>query len=90
MVQMTLYQHVFQKLIIELHNIERKLLKSFPGKNHEHKWLISLKFVTDSPIDNAASLVQAMACQQTGEESLPQIVMTNFCDTYMHHKALID
>ena len=35
-------------------------------------------FLTDGAIDNASSLVQVIACQQTGDKSLPQITMTQF------------
>ena len=48
---------------------------------------ISLKFVPRCPIDNMSALVQVMACHMLSAKPLPEAVMTQFIDAYMHHKA---
>ena len=44
---------------------------------------ISLKFVLGSPIDNKPALVQVMAWRRTGDEPLPELMLTLFTDAYM-------
>ena len=45
---------------------------------------ISLKFVSKGPIDNKAALVQViMAWHQKGDKPLPDLMLTQFNDTYM-------
>ena len=46
---------------------------------------ISLKFVSRSPIDNKAALVQVIAWRRTGDKPLPEPMMTQFPDAYMRH-----
>ena len=46
---------------------------------------ISLNFVSKSPIDNEAALVQVMAWPQTGDKPLPESMLTQFTDAYMRH-----
>ena len=46
---------------------------------------ISLKYVPRSPIDNMLALVQVMAWCRTGDESLPEPMMTQLIDAYMRH-----
>ena len=46
---------------------------------------ISLKFVLNGPIDNKSTLVQVMAWRQTGDKSLPEPMLTQFTDAFMHH-----
>ena len=46
---------------------------------------ISLKYVPGSPIDNKPALVHAMAWRQSGDEPLPQPMMTQFIDAYMRY-----
>ena len=46
---------------------------------------ISLKFVPRSPINNKSALVQVMAWHQTGNNPLPEPLMTQFTDAYMWH-----
>ena len=46
---------------------------------------ISLKFVPRGPIDNKPALVQVMAWRRTGDEPLPEPMLTQFTDTYMWH-----
>ena len=48
---------------------------------------ISLKFVPKSPIDNKPALVQVMAWCRTGDEPLPESMMTLFTDAYMRHQG---
>ena len=48
---------------------------------------ISLKFVPKDPIDNKSALVQVMAWRQIGARPLPESVMAQFNDAYMHHSA---
>ena len=46
---------------------------------------ISLKYVPRSPFDNKSALVQVMAWCQTGNEPLPEPMMTQFIDAYTRH-----
>ena len=46
---------------------------------------ISLKFVPKGPIDNKSALVQVMARCRTGDEPLPEPMLTRFTDAYMRH-----
>ena len=46
---------------------------------------ISLKFVPRSSINNKSALVQVMAWHQTGNNPLPEPLMTQFTDAYMRH-----
>ena len=46
---------------------------------------ISLKFVPKGPIDNKSALVQVMAWCRTGDEPLPEPMLTRFTDAYMRH-----
>ena len=47
---------------------------------------ISLKFVPKGPIDNKWALVQVMAWRRTGDNLLPEPMLTRFSDTYMWYK----
>ena len=57
----------------------------FLNENYKIPIQISLKLVPSSPIDNKSSLVQVMACRQTGDKPLPESMMTQFIDAYMWH-----
>ena len=46
---------------------------------------ISFKFVPRSSIDNKPALVQVMAWCQTGDKPLPELMETQFTNTYMPH-----
>ena len=46
-----------------------------------------MKFVPKGPIGNKSALVQVMAWHLTGDNPLPQPMMTQFNDTYMHPLA---
>ena len=46
---------------------------------------ISLKFVPKRPVDNKSALVRVMAWRRTGDKPLPEAMMTQFTDAYMHH-----
>ena len=46
---------------------------------------ISLKFVLRSPIDNKAALVQVMACCLFSAKPLPELMLTQYTDTYMQN-----
>ena len=47
-------------------------------------------FVPEDPIDNRSALVQVMAWHQTGAKPLPEPMMTQFTDVYMHPQALVN
>ena len=44
---------------------------------------MSLKFVPKGPIDNKPALFQVMAWRWIGNKALPEIMLTQFIDTYM-------
>ena len=44
---------------------------------------ISLKFVPKGPIGSTSALVQVMAWYRTGEQSLPEPVLTQYNDAYV-------
>ena len=44
---------------------------------------ISLKFVPRNPNDNIPALVQVMAWHQTGDEPLPEPMLSQLTDAYM-------
>ena len=46
---------------------------------------ISLKFVTNGPIDNKPTLVQVLAGRRTGDKPLPEPMINKFIDAYMQH-----
>ena len=46
---------------------------------------ISLNFFPRNPIDNKPALVWVMAWHQIGDKPLPELMMTQFTDTYMLH-----
>ena len=48
---------------------------------------ISLKFVPKGPIDNKSAFVQVMARHRTGDNPLPEPMLTQFTDAYMRHKG---
>ena len=48
---------------------------------------IPLNFISEDPIDNKSALVQVMAWHQIGVKPLPEPMMTQFTDVYMHHQA---
>ena len=47
---------------------------------------ISLKFIPKGTIDNKSALVQVMAWHPTGDNALPEPMLTQFIDTYMWHQ----
>ena len=55
------------------------------NENENDRTLISLKFVPMSPIDNKPALVQVMALRRTGDEPLPEQMMTQSTDAYMRY-----
>ena len=57
----------------------------FLNENYRIPSQISLKFVPRSPIDNKPTLVQVMACRQTGDKSLPELMLTRFAYAYMRY-----
>ena len=46
---------------------------------------LSLKFSLKGLIDNKSAVVQVMAWHQTGENLIPELIMTQFTDAYMWH-----
>ena len=57
----------------------------FLNENDRIPIWISLKFVPRSLIDNKPALVQVMAWRRIGDKSLPELMLTQFTDTYMCH-----
>ena len=57
----------------------------FLNENDRIPIQISLKFVPRSPIDNKLAFVQVMAWHRTGDNSLPEPMLTQFNDAYMRH-----
>ena len=57
----------------------------FLNENDRIPIQISLKFVSKSPIDNKPALVQVMAWRRTGDNPLPELMLTQFIDAYMRH-----
>ena len=57
----------------------------FLNENDRIQIQISLKFVPRSPIDSKPALVQMMAWRQTGDNPLPEPMMTQFIKAYMRH-----
>ena len=57
---------------------------------NENVWIlikISLKYVSDGPINNKSALVQVVAWRRTGDKPLPEAMMAQFTDLYLHHAA---
>ena len=50
---------------------------------------MSLKYISNCPIDNKAALVQVMAWHQTGTKPLPESVLTRFKDAILHHQTSV-
>ena len=46
---------------------------------------ISLKFVSNGPIDNKAALVQVMAWRRTDDKPLSEPMLTQLTDAYVQH-----
>ena len=46
---------------------------------------ISLKIVCRSPMNNKPTLVQEIAWRQSGDNPLPEPMLTQFTDAYMRH-----
>ena len=46
---------------------------------------ISLKFVSRGSNDNKSALDHVMALHRTGDEPLPEQMLTQFTDAYMRH-----
>ena len=44
---------------------------------------ISLKFVSEGPIDKKPALVQVIARRLTGDKPLPERILTQFIDAYI-------
>ena len=57
----------------------------FLNENDRIPIRVSLKFVARSPVDDKPALVQVMGCRQTGDKSLPELMLTQFTDAYMRH-----
>ena len=60
---------------------------NFINENISFSMNIPLNFVPKGPTDNKWSLVQVMAWRQTGDMPLPEPMMTQFSEAYMHHPA---
>ena len=67
------------------HFTDRIFKHIFLNKNDRILIQISLKFVPKGPVDNKSTLVQVMAWPPTGNESLPEPMLTQFTDAYMPH-----
>ena len=57
----------------------------FLTENDKTPIQISLKCISRSPTDNKPALTQVMAWRQRGDKPLPELMMTQFTDTYMRH-----
>ena len=65
--------------------------------SHEASWMkiiifqfqISLNFVPKGPIDDKSALVQVMVWYLTGAKPLPEPMMSQFIDAYMHHQNIM-
>ena len=55
----------------------------FLNKNDRIPIRISLKYVPSTPIDNKPALFKVMACRQTGDKPLSELMLTQFIDAYM-------
>ena len=75
---------------------------SIPGQNGRHFadilkcifmnekfWkLIQISSLFLSPIDNKSALVQVMSWRRTGDKPLPEPVLAEFTDAYMHKEGI--
>ena len=57
------------------------------NENYRISIQISLKVVVRSEIDNKPALLQGMALRQTGDKLLPELMLTQFTDTFMGHQG---
>ena len=57
----------------------------FLNENNKIQIPISLKFIPRSPMANKTALVQVTAWHRIGDKPLPELMMTQFTDTYMRH-----
>ena len=61
---------------------------------HFLKWIwikILLKYVPESRVSKTSKLVQIIACHQTGDKPLLELIMTQSNDAYMgHHASFFD
>ena len=57
----------------------------FVNENDRILIQISLKFVSRSVIDNKPASVHVMACRLTGDNPLPEPMITQFTGAYMRH-----
>ena len=48
---------------------------------------ISLKFVLKGPVDDTSALDQLVFWYQTGDKPLPESMMAQFIDAYVHHST---
>ena len=58
---------------------------NFRNENGRIPIQISWKFIPKSPFHNKPTLVQVIAWRRTGDEPLPEPVMTKSTDAYMRH-----
>ena len=57
---------------------------------NENLWILikmSLKFVTEGPINNIPALGQIMAWRRSGDKPLSEPMIVKFTDVYMRHSA---
>ena len=59
----------------------------FLDKNVRTAIKITMKFVPKGPLDNESALVQVMAWHRTGDNPLPEPMLTQFTDPYMRHSG---
>ena len=57
----------------------------FLNENDNVRIQISLKLVPRGPIDNKPALFQVMVWRRTGDNPVPEPMMTQFTDAYMWH-----
>ena len=62
---------------------------SFLKEKHAFAIQISLKYVPEVQVNCKSSLVWVMACHQTGSKPLPEKMMAQYSDSYVHQKTSV-
>ena len=61
----------------------------FPKEDVSYLGSNLLRFVPNAPIHNKSALVQVMAWHLTGAKPLPEPMLPQFTDEYIHHNLKI-
>ena len=62
----------------------------FLNENDRISIKVSLKFVSKGPIDNIPAMIQIMAWHRTGDNPLPEPMLTQFPDAYMRNDPAVN